>query len=126
MLKFLVDMCLSPLTSDFLRENRYDVLHVEEINLASAKDEEILKFAVKDKRILVTQDLDFSRLLALSGSSSPGIITLRLQFPSPTNVNKILDRLLRTIPQNEIEGSLISVDETRVRIRKLPIQPESS
>ncbi|MCK4422041.1 DUF5615 family PIN-like protein [candidate division WOR-3 bacterium] len=126
MLKFLVDMCLSPLTSKFLREKDYDVLHVEEISLASAKDEEILKFAVKDKRILVTQDLDFSRLLALSGSSSPGIITLRLQFPSPTNVNKILDRLLRTIPQNEIEGSLISVDETRVRIRKLPIQPESS
>lgn len=126
MIKFLVDMCLSPLTSDFLRENGYDVLHVEEISLASAKDEEILKFAVKDKRILVTQDLDFSRLLALSGSSSPGIITLRLQFPSPTNVNKILDRLLRTIPQNEIEGSLISVDETRMRIRKLPIQPESS
>jgi len=41
MLKFLADMCISPFTVTFLKENGYDVIHVEEIDMSNAKDNEI-------------------------------------------------------------------------------------
>ncbi len=49
------------------------------------------------------------------------VIILRLEHATPAKVNRLLANLLSTVPPSEIEGSIIIVEEHKVRIRQLPI-----
>jgi len=73
-LRFFADMNISPRTVRLLREQGWDILRVSEVLPASAKDLEVLEFARRERRVVITQDLDFSVLLALSGYSSPSLL----------------------------------------------------
>lgn len=71
---------------------------------------------------MVTQDLDFSALLALGGHSRPSLITLRLTDTDPEFVTS---RLLEVLPQVEeklADGCVVVIQDVSVRIRMLPIQ----
>lgn len=92
--------------------------------MSAVKDTKILNYTAKKDMVLITQDLDFSALLALSGNSHPGVITLRLKFPSPGNVNKSLKKLLDSQAEKQIKGSIIILEETKIRYRRLPILPD--
>ncbi|MEW6232613.1 MAG: hypothetical protein AB1566_09925 [Chloroflexota bacterium] len=48
------------------------------------------------------------------------VIILRLEHATPAKVNRLLANLLSTVPPSEIEGSIIIVEERKVRIRQLP------
>jgi predicted nuclease of predicted toxin-antitoxin system len=124
MLKFFADECISPVTVSFLKKHGYKAEHTEDLKMFAAKDSEILDYTAKKDMILITQDLDFSALLALSGSSHPGVITLRLKFPSPENVNSSLKKLLDSRTEEQIKGYLIILEETKIRFRRLPILPD--
>jgi len=121
-LRFLADMNISPKTVRLLQEQGWDILRVSEVLPSSAKDLEVLAFARRKQRVVITQDLDFSVLLALSGYSSPSLVTLRLPFPEPETVAR---RLLEVVPQVEsflLRGCAVTVEEHAVRIRRLPIE----
>jgi predicted nuclease of predicted toxin-antitoxin system len=60
-LKFLVDECTGILVSQKLKELKYDSVSVIEC-MKGAEDEEILRLAVKERRVIVTNDKDFGRL----------------------------------------------------------------
>ena len=76
-MRFLVDMPLSPLLAEWMYREGHEAVHAAHIGLGQAPDKEIIAQARKDSRIIVTADLDYARLLALAGSSGPGIILLR-------------------------------------------------
>ncbi len=70
----------------------------------NAADSEILEFARQQNRIIVTQDLDFSFLLALTGYEKPSLITFRLSAPdAETIMRKLLD-ILPYIENRLVEG----------------------
>jgi len=73
-MKFLADMGISA----WLRDGGYDVVHLCEQGLQRLPDEEILIKTRIEGRILLTIDLDFARLLALSGEMLPSVILFRL------------------------------------------------
>jgi predicted nuclease of predicted toxin-antitoxin system len=56
--------------------------HARERGLARAPDESIVAHARERGEVLVSHDLDFSRILAASGCSSPSVIILRLRLPT--------------------------------------------
>jgi len=121
-LRFLADMNLSPLTVAHLHSQGMDILRVNAVLPATTSDTEILSFARQENRVVITQDLDFSALLALSGFSSPSLVTLRLPVTDPETVTR---RLLQVLPQVETDlhrGVAITVDDRTVRIRSLPIR----
>jgi predicted nuclease of predicted toxin-antitoxin system len=126
MLKFFADECISPSTVFFLIKQGYKAEHVEDAKMSGAKDAEILDYTAKNDMVLITQDLDFSALLALSGNSHPGVITIRLKFPSPENVNNSLKKLLDLQTEEQIQGSIIILEETKIRFRRIPILPEEN
>jgi predicted nuclease of predicted toxin-antitoxin system len=88
----------------------------------TAADAEILEFARVEGRIVLTQDLDFSMLVALSSYDQPSLITLRLSSAKPDVVTQRLLEVLPNLEQDLIEGSAISIDDNSIRIRKLPIR----
>jgi predicted nuclease of predicted toxin-antitoxin system len=121
-LRFLADMNLSPLTVEDLRKDGYDVIRVSSLLPVNASDAEILELARRQTMVVITQDLDFSVLLALSGYDRPSLVTLRLTNTDPNVVTQWLRRVLPQIGKPLSEGNAVTVDDKTVRIRKLPIR----
>ena len=71
----LADMNISPLSVDALRREEWDILRVSDLLKVNATDTEILALARQQNRVVITQDLDFSTLLALGGYNQPSLIT---------------------------------------------------
>lgn len=71
MVKFLIDMPLSPGLADWLIQQGYDAVHASGIGLHRAPNNEILERAIREQRIVVTADLDYLRLLALTPLEGP-------------------------------------------------------
>lgn len=74
----LADMNISPKTVESLRQQGWDMVRVSNLLPVNVTDAEILDFARHQERAVVTQDPDFSALLALGGHDRPSLITLRL------------------------------------------------
>jgi predicted nuclease of predicted toxin-antitoxin system len=90
----------------------------------ASDDYSVLDAARQAARVLITQDLDFSSLLALGGHSSPSVLTVRLPVPEPLHV---ADRLLEALPTlaSDLQAGCIAVLEERaVRVRLLPVGRE--
>jgi predicted nuclease of predicted toxin-antitoxin system len=119
--RFLVDMPLSPILAQWLVGQGYDAVHAAHINLSRAPDTEIIERARDDDRIVVTADLDYPRLLALSAADSPAVILFR---GSDWSESQIVDRLaaaIAVVPEKELSKSLVVVEKTRIRRRALPL-----
>lgn len=121
-LSFVADVHISPLTVTALKLQGYDIVRSTDLLPATAADAEILEFARVDGRIVVTQDLDFSMLVALSRHSQPSLITLRLSSAKPDVVTQKLLDVLPTIESELTEGAAVTINDDTVRIRKLPMR----
>ena len=121
-MKFIADIHISPQTVESLAERGYIINRVNEFISFNAKDEEILDLALREESTIITQDLDFSSLLAKRGMSKPSVITLRINIVKPDRVTKILEMILPQIESELNRGSVVIVEEDRIRIRKLPIE----
>ncbi len=77
-MKILADMHISPVAVQFLRDLGHDVVRVNEILPPDTSDKIIVETAVESKRVILTQDLDFSEIITFSGNTYPSLISLRL------------------------------------------------
>ena len=73
-MKFLIDIPLSITLARWLAEAGHDALHAYDLGLERAADIDIIKRARQDQRTVITADLDYPRLLALSDASEPSLI----------------------------------------------------
>lgn len=121
-MKYLVDKALSPKTVKFLVDNEFDAQRVDEvISGTKVEDIRIFKYAINNNMVIITADLDFGKILAFTRLNKPSTIILRLNDPRISNVNQ---KLIKNLPniQNELQnGSLIIIEEYRIRVKSLPI-----
>ncbi|MBI5047371.1 MAG: DUF5615 family PIN-like protein [Deltaproteobacteria bacterium] len=120
-MRFLVDMPVSPDVAAWLIKNGHDAIHVAHIGLHKAEDKEILEVAKKEKRIIITADLDFPQMFALGRLENPGLILFRGGNYSEAEMLGLIKRVLDRLSENEIKNSIIVVDKTRIRRTPLPI-----
>lgn len=123
-MRLLADIHISPRTVEFLHSLGHDVVRVNAIMPASAPDEEIVARAIQENRAILTQDLDFSAIIALSGKTVPSLISLRLSSSRIEHVNAVLQRVLTQVEQDVLDGAIITVEDERIRLRNLPIGNE--
>jgi len=114
-------MGISPLTVTALHAAGHDVQHVANLGMARAPDSEIVTLARRERRTIVTADLDFSGLMAQSNDRRPSVVTLRLVDFRPLSVNPRLIRALAEHNDALENGALVTVTERAVRVRSLPI-----
>lgn len=121
-MKFLVDMPLSPGLAHWLVENGHDAVHAADLGLASASDSVIVERARDEQRVIVTADLDYPRILALTHSAEPGLVLFRGGDFGELESRRRLARALEIIPQQELSRSLVVLEENRIRRRRLPLE----
>jgi predicted nuclease of predicted toxin-antitoxin system len=76
-LRFLVDNALSPVVAEELVEAGHDALHVRDLGMQAATDDEIFEVAAGAGRTIVSADTDFGTILALRRTSEPSVLIFR-------------------------------------------------
>lgn len=76
---FLADESLSPELAIKLRQLGYSVKHAREIQLKGADDIKIIEWAIKNKAVIITGDLDFGELWYWHYRGKLSVIVLRIK-----------------------------------------------
>ena len=118
----MIDNALSPQLAELLRQDGHDAVHVRDYNMQNASDDAIFELAQQENRCLISADTDFGTLLALRQEISPSVILLRRPSQRrPAEQAQLLLSNLSAISEAIAHGSIVSVEETRIRVRSLPI-----
>ena len=121
-MRFLADMGISPKTVAFLQSLDHDSVHLHDQGLDRLEDPAILAKAQEEDRILLTNDLDFGELIAVSGARLPSIVVFRLRNMRPEMVSRYLQGIIDQHGESLEKGAIISVTEGQVRVRLLPLR----
>ncbi len=120
--KFLVDENLSRTLAEFLLALGYETRHVRDVGLKGYPDSEIVAWARKNDRVIVTRDLGFGLTYSQS-ANPPGIILLRSKIDTVETFQDILRRLHaeKILSNPKIYRSLVIATLAKTRIVNLNI-----
>ena len=120
-MRLLIDMNLSPAWGAKLKGHDIDAIHWANIGDTTAPDREILEYARKHDMIVLTNDLDFSAILAAISGTKPSVVQLRSVDLRPAEIG---DRVVAALRQSETElaqGAILTIDIASARLRLLPL-----
>jgi predicted nuclease of predicted toxin-antitoxin system len=120
-MRFLADAGISPKTVEFLKQLGHEATHVRTLGMQRAPDAQVIALARTDGSVVLSFDLDFGDLLALGVTDKPSVILFRLADERAESVNRRLSTVLNEQVTELESGALILVQDTRYRVRKLPI-----
>jgi predicted nuclease of predicted toxin-antitoxin system len=120
-MKLLIDMNLSPEWVEALAVDNIDAVHWSMIGAHAAPDKELMSWAKSNGYIVLTHDLGFGAILAATGAEAPSVIQLRFQDLAPSHAKQLVVKVLHDYRIELGQGSLISVDEDKARVRILPL-----
>jgi predicted nuclease of predicted toxin-antitoxin system len=120
--KLLVDMNLSPRWVGRLAGHGFEAVHWSTIGAATAPDVEILSWAQQHNLVLITNDLDFSAILAAGAVDGPSVVQIRTQDLLSDAAVSIVTAALEAHREDIERGALLSIDEGGTRVRMLPLK----
>jgi predicted nuclease of predicted toxin-antitoxin system len=121
MMKILVDMNLSPLWAPFLTGNGIEAIHWSSIGLPNALDTEIFTYAKAQDFTVLTNDLDFGYILALTHGKKPSVIQTRTGVLGPDRIGGIVVSAIKLLTADIEKGALITIDQRKTRVTLLPL-----
>lgn len=121
-MKLLVDMNLSPRWIGMLKDSGVEAVHWSAIGKGNAPDAEIMAYAIANDYIVLTHDLDFSAILAVTHGEKPSVVQIRAEDVSPSVVGMQVVAALRQMESELQAGALLTIDPSRTRLNLLPLQ----
>ena len=122
-MNYVVDANVSPRLAELLRDAGHDAVHVRDIGLRTASDDEIIDYALSTDRIVISHDTDFGTLLAYRELSKPSFILIRSSDPVDVDDQARLIVANLDAMSDDLETGAIAVfARGRLRIRRLPLR----
>jgi predicted nuclease of predicted toxin-antitoxin system len=106
-----------------LRAAGHDCAHVYELGLGGEPDEQVMAWADRENRILISADTDFGELLAMAPVVAPSVILLRRTEKTPESLAAIIIANLGQVTEDLEVGALVVIGDTKIRTRLLPMKP---
>jgi predicted nuclease of predicted toxin-antitoxin system len=114
-MKFLLDVNASGSLGRWLTEMGHDVVLVSSAD-PSMKDQDVLEWAVREDRIIITTDQDFERMIWLEGRKHKGV--LRLENLPRSERRLLLEYVLEHYNQELASEAIIIALKQKIRIRR--------
>lgn len=114
-MKFKLDENLSPSLAN-LFDSSHDVHSVAQEGLSGQGDTRVIEACTRERRALITFDLDFANIVAYPPSTLSGIVVLRLSSQAHSHAEAALRRVLALLAHETLAGALWIVEDQRIRI----------
>ncbi len=115
-------MNLSPAWVEALNASGHEAVHWSKIGDPCATDEALMSWARTSGCVVFTHDLDFGGLLAATRSGAPSVLQVRTQDVTVEVLGPTVIRALWQYREYLEAGALVTVDESRIRARILPLK----
>ena len=126
MIKILLDQGLPRSSAKILNNEGWDVIHTGDIGLSRATDRQLLEYARKEDRVIITLDSDFHAILATENAGSPSVIRIRQEGLKAPNFAELIMKIFPRIQDVLRKGALVSITENAIRIRKIPLTDQEN
>lgn len=120
-MRFLADMGVDVRIVDWLRRQGHDTTHARDEGLYRAPDGDIFAKAAAEGRVVLTFDLDFGEIAALTVGRKASVVLFRLHNTRTPHVIGRLAAVLGDCADVLRRGAVVLVEESRHRVRLMPI-----
>ena len=117
-MKFKLDENLSPSLAALFATAGHEAHSVVQQSLGGQPDARVIAVCQRERRALVTHDLDFSNILTYPPEQYSGIVVFRLADQSHAAVESATSRVVDLLPAEPLPRTLWIVEEARIRIHE--------
>ena len=114
-LKLYLDQMLRLDVAQALRGEGHDVVRASEVGQDRADDQQILQKSIDENRVLVTLDEHFGDWVILPLSKHPGVIRLKVNPTTSSNILKLLIPFLRIHSSGQFKNHLVILSQRRAK-----------
>jgi predicted nuclease of predicted toxin-antitoxin system len=101
-----------------LQKPGWEVYHVTELGLQGSSDRSVYVWAQQHLAVVITYDEDFADARYFPLGQHCGVVRLRV-WPTTTEATvEALARLLSLVDAGDLPGSLVIVDNHKIRLRR--------
>ena len=122
MRRIVLDQGLPAPAAPVLRESGWDAVHVREIDMHADSDAEILVYAAREARVVITLDRDFPQMVAFLGAARPSVVLIRKQRLRATALVELLTSIWSEYESQLESGCVVTCGSRGTRLRLLPIK----
>jgi predicted nuclease of predicted toxin-antitoxin system len=96
-------------------------VHWSQVRAKNATDETMMNWASAESHVVVTNDLDFGQILALTHPTGSSVVLIRGPKVLPSQIGDSVVECLKIFQQELEQGVPIVIDHQRQRVRVLPL-----
>jgi predicted nuclease of predicted toxin-antitoxin system len=122
MKRIVLDQGLPATAARILRDNGWDAVHARELDMHEATDTEILEYAARESRVVITLDRDFPQIMALTAATRPSVVFIRQQRLRAAEVAALIATVWREHEHALDRGCVVKVSARGTRTRFLPMK----
>ena len=120
-MKLILDMNVSPLCVASLRVAGHDARHWSEVGAPQSADEDIMSWAKAQGCVVVTHDLDFTRILSLTAANGPSVVQIRAKRMPVPLLTRLIGEAVVECRRELDRGAVVTLDVLQRRVRALPM-----
>lgn len=120
-MRLILDMNLSPHWCDFLITAGFAAEHWSHVGSSTTSDREIMSYAKRENLVVLTHDLDFGAILAVTPREKRSVVQIRADDLRPEVIGERVVAALHQLAEELACGALVTIEPSRTPLPILPL-----